>query len=70
MSDKQQMMVDAGKAGSAWAAVSVTWSDIAAILASLYTLLLIGEWLWKKAFRRFALNRGLIKGARKEDSEP
>lgn len=32
-----------------------TWSDVAAVLASIYTTFLIVEWLWKK----YKLLRGL-----------
>jgi len=42
------------KAGIAWAGVWLaklgitTWSDVAAFLAALYSLILICEWLWKR----------------------
>lgn len=42
------------KAGSAWTLVGLskvginTWSDFAAVLAAIYTLLLIGDWFWKR----------------------
>jgi hypothetical protein len=46
------------KAGAAWGGVGVSkvlnaigigsWGDFAAMCAALYSLLLIGEWLWKK----------------------
>lgn len=42
------------KAGTAWAGVGLahlginTWSDAAAVLATIYTLILICEWFWKK----------------------
>lgn len=41
------------KGASAWAAVGFTsWSDVAAFLASCYTLLLICDWIWKHIKRR------------------
>ena len=46
---------------SVWAAVSFTsWADVAAFLAAVYSLLLIGEWLWKKIGRPFCERRGWI----------
>jgi len=48
---------------TSWGAVAVTsWSDVAAILASIYTLILIGEWVWKKSLKPFLKRRGFIKG--------
>lgn len=45
---------------TAWAAVGITsWSDLAAALAALYTLLLIGEWFYHKFFKsRFERRTG------------
>ena len=52
-----------------WGAVAITsWSDVAAMLASVYTLILIGEWLWKKSLRPFMERHGFIKRlARRKD---
>ncbi len=38
------------KIATSWlAAVGIgSWSDFAAALAAIYTLLLIGEWVWKR----------------------
>jgi hypothetical protein len=46
------------KAGAAWGGVGISkfleaigigsWGDFAAMLAAFYSLLLIGEWVWKK----------------------
>lgn len=48
----------AAKAGTAWAGTGFSfwleslgfrdWGDIAAFLAAIYSLILIGEWAWKK----------------------
>lgn len=35
-----------------------TWSDLAAVLASIYTLLMIGDWVWRKWVRKWARKRG------------
>lgn len=37
-----------------------SWSELAAALAALYSVLLIGEWLWKKIGRPFAEHHGLL----------
>lgn len=40
------------KIGTAWAAVGITsWSEAAGFVATLYTLVLMGEWIWKKIKR-------------------
>lgn len=59
---KGESMITAVKIGTAWAAVGITsWADFASALACLYTIILIIEWLWKKAIRPFCENRGWIK---------
>jgi hypothetical protein len=51
---------------TAWLAISITsWADVASILAALYTLLLIGEWLWKRLVRPRLEGRGLVKRKRR-----
>lgn len=50
----------AAKAGVAWTGVYLaklgitTWSDIAALLAAIYSLLLIGEWVYRRVLKRKA----------------
>lgn len=54
--------VDASKAGAAWGMFAVselldaagiqTWGDAAALAAFLYSCLLIGEWVWKRFFKK------------------
>lgn len=40
------------KIATAWAAVGITsWAEAASFAAFLYSMLLIGEWLWKRLFR-------------------
>lgn len=59
------------KIASAWLAVGITsWSDAAAALAALYTVLLILEWVWKKLARPFAERRGWVrrKSRRRDDA--
>lgn len=48
--DKIAMPV--AKIVTAWAAIGVTsWAEAASFAAFLYTILLIGEWLWKKLLK-------------------
>ena len=47
--------------GGAWF-IGVTWGERASMLAAIYTLCLIFEWLWKRLVKPLALRRGWIKG--------
>ena len=38
-----------------------SWSDVAAVLAALYSVLLIVEWVWKRVARPYAERRGWVK---------
>lgn len=60
---QKALALDGAKAGGAWlAAVGLgSWSDLAAMLAAFYSLLLIVEWFWKRVARPAAENRGLVK---------
>ena len=50
------------KIGTVWIAVGITsWADFAAAAAALYTLILIGEWLWKKLIRPVCYSHRWIK---------
>ena len=52
----------AAKAGAAWSATGIawwlesigvnSWGDVAAMLAALYSFLLICEWIWKRIKRK------------------
>lgn len=55
-----------------WAAVGITsWADVAAFLAAIYSMILIGEWCWKKILRPFAERRGWVqRKARRADDRP
>lgn len=39
----------------------MSWSDIAAMMAALYTTLLVCEWVWKRIIKPIGLSRGWIK---------
>lgn len=59
--DNNEISMPVAKATSAIAASAISWSDMAAILAAVYTLLLIAEWLWKRLLRPFCERKGWIK---------
>lgn len=56
-------------AGATWGIN--TWADVAAVLAALYSLALLLEWLWKKAIRPYCEYRGWLNRVRRrrEDFE-
>lgn len=69
---KGEGLMTAAKVSTAWAAVGITsWADAASALAFFYTLVLLIEWLWKKAVRPFCENRGWVKRKqrRKDDAQ-
>lgn len=52
--DSDQVSHPLLKATTAVAAAGIagyTWSEIAAFLAAIYTLILIGEWVWKRLLK-------------------
>ena len=55
-----------------FAAVTV-WVEyaqfVAAALASIYTLILIGEWVWKKFIREFCELRGWVARIRRRKTD-
>lgn len=71
MNDNQQITAPGVKIITAWTAVGITsWSDAAAALAALYTLLLILEWMWKKMLRPFLESRGLMIRPKRRKDDP
>lgn len=44
--------------------LALPWATIAQMAAALYTMLLMGEWFWKKLWRPMAEQRGWIKPLR------
>jgi hypothetical protein len=72
--EQHQAFADGGKVAAAWAAVGASsWSDVASMLASILSFLLILEWLWKKLLRGFCERRGWVepkRNRRAEDSKP
>lgn len=48
---------------TAWlAAIGIaSWSDFAAMVAAVYSLLLIGEWIWKRFGRPYSERKGWVK---------
>ena len=58
------------KVVSLWALIGVTtWTEAAAFAGFVYSLILIGEWLWKKVFRRIAESKGLVQKRRVSDTD-
>jgi hypothetical protein len=39
----------------------VDWSQVAGFVATVYTLICIGEWMWKRFLRAFCERRGWVK---------
>lgn len=72
MSTQQEAAVNGAKLVSVWALVGITsWADAAAMLAAIYSMLLITEFAWKKVLRPFLEDRGLIdRIARREGDLP
>lgn len=49
------------KVVSAWALIGVTsWAEAASFFAAMYTLILILEWAYKKAFRPLLIYFGVV----------
>lgn len=63
--DIKYLPVKASSAVGVWLAAK-TWSDIAAMLAALYTFCLLTEWGWKRVWKPLAQRMGWIKGPRRE----
>lgn len=58
------------KAVSVWATIGITsWSDAAAFVAFLYSMVLLSEWFWKRFGKGIAERRGWIK-SKKVPDEP
>jgi len=70
-SNSSEVAVPVIKVVTAWAAVGITsWADIAAVLAAIYTALLLCEFLWKRVGRQIAVCYGWISPKRRRgDSE-
>lgn len=55
------------KLASVWTLVGITsWAEFASFLASIYTLLLLGDFFWKKVGRAFCDRRGWFKSPKKD----
>jgi hypothetical protein len=69
-SNSTEVTIPVLKVVSAWAAVGITsWTDIAAVLAAIYTALLLIEFLWKRVGRQIAVCYGWISPKRRKDDE-
>jgi hypothetical protein len=47
----------------------MTWGDIASMLAAIYTMCLIVEWLWKKVAKPIAIHNRWIHSTHGRDHE-
>lgn len=61
--ENNQISWPVAKVLSVWAAIGITsWAEFASFVAGMYSLALLGEWIWKKIGRQLAVRWGLIKG--------
>lgn len=58
--------VELVKVASAWTFAGITWSELAAILAAVYTFLLITEHIYKRWWVRFRDRNKIIPIAEEE----
>jgi hypothetical protein len=66
----EDVNMPATKVISLWAVIGITsWTEAAAFAGFLYSMLLIGEWLWKKVGRPFAERRGWVQPKRRPDTD-
>lgn len=42
-----------------------SWGEIAAMVAALYTMCLLTEWVWKRVLKPLAIQQGWLKGRNK-----
>lgn len=63
MNDQQgQIAGQVTKVVTVWAAIGITsWAEAASFAAFLYSMVLLGEWFWKKLIKPFLIYRGWIK---------
>jgi hypothetical protein len=58
------------KVVSLWTLIGITsWTEAAAFAGFMYSLLLIGEWLWKRIFRKLAERQGWVKPRKTPDTD-
>lgn len=58
-------LLKASSVGAAWLG-GMTWGEVASMLASAYTLLLIIDWWWKRFGKALFQRLGVIKGRRRD----
>ena len=68
--ENNEIQMPVAKVVSLWTLIGVTsWADAAAFAAFVYSMILIGEWFWKKLLRSFAERRGWVKRKRAADTD-
>ena len=59
MNQNEPIQHQAAKVVTLWAGIGITsWADAASFAAFLYSLVLLGEWAWKRFLRDFGARRG------------
>jgi len=62
--EQREGVIAGAKLGTVWAAVGITtWADFAAFMAAIYSVLLVGEFVWKKMLRRELGKRARTRAA-------
>lgn len=70
LSDPESTIGFAARVGSLWSLVGITsWADLAGFTATIYSLILIGEWLWKRCLRAFFERHGWLKHRMRRSSD-
>lgn len=70
--EQREGLVALTKIGTVWAFVGITsWADFAAMLAAIYSMLMIVDFFWKKFVRGWCIRVGwLPPDRRKTDRKP
>ena len=65
----------ATKVAAVWTGVGIgqtawSWADLAAILAAIYSAILIGEWVWRRLARPAFERSGFLKPRKRKPRTP
>lgn len=56
--------------GAGLGQTTLSWGDLAAMLAAVYSVILIGEWVWRRLMRPTLQNFGVVKPRRPQPQPP
>lgn len=57
------------KVVTAWTAIGITsWAEAASFAAFLYSMALLGEWVWKRIIRPMLISRGILSAGKSDDA--